>query len=125
MTTETKSENLLADLAQFTGSESWYRHPLAKMLYTDGFRFLAETAGAYWLIDLVASHQLAIARKGDSAFQVWRLKKNGRGATIDAWTDTPDKSQLLARQVIEYTDFPLDLFEWFVIDGVMMLKSEY
>jgi hypothetical protein len=45
-----------SDLAQFTGSEQWYRHGLVrKVLFTDGAKYVADTAGAYWLIDEIAS----------------------------------------------------------------------
>ncbi len=40
-----------ADLRQFTGSEHWYRHGLnRKVLFTDGAKYVADTAGAYWLL---------------------------------------------------------------------------
>ena len=45
-------------LAQFTGTERWYRHGLVRnVTYTDGVRYVADTAGAYWLIDIVALAQ--------------------------------------------------------------------
>jgi hypothetical protein len=52
----TKAEKLTkADLAQFTGSETWYRHAINRnVLYTDGAQFLAERGGAYWLLDEIA-----------------------------------------------------------------------
>ena len=41
-----------ADLRQFTGTETWFRHPLArKVLYTEGVQYVAEQGGAYWLLD--------------------------------------------------------------------------
>ena len=47
-----------ADLIQFTGSEHWYRHAMVRdILYTDGVKHVAETAGAYWLIDEIAFAQ--------------------------------------------------------------------
>jgi hypothetical protein len=48
-----------ADLLEFTGTENWYRHSLNRnVTYTDGVKFMAESAGAYWLIDEVATGQL-------------------------------------------------------------------
>ena len=42
-----------AALAQFTGSEHWYRHGLVReILFTDGAKYVADQGGAYWLIDL-------------------------------------------------------------------------
>ena len=39
-------------LAQFTGSTHFYRHGLVReVLYTEGVEYVAETAGAYWLLD--------------------------------------------------------------------------
>jgi len=46
MTTKTLSKS---DLAQFTGSENWYRHGINRnVLYTDGAQHVAEHGGAYW-----------------------------------------------------------------------------
>jgi hypothetical protein len=55
--TDTKTLSL-ADLAQFTGSECFYRHPIVRVLfYTEGVQFLAEKGGAFWLIDEIAFSQ--------------------------------------------------------------------
>ena len=44
-----------ADLAQFTGSENWYRHAINRaVLFTDGAKYVADQAGAYWLLDEIA-----------------------------------------------------------------------
>ena len=52
MTTKTLSKS---DLAQFTGSENWYRHGINRnVLYTDGAQHVAEHGGAYWLLDEIA-----------------------------------------------------------------------
>ena len=39
------------------GSENFYQNKLSPIIYTDGVKDMAETCGAYWLIDLVISHQ--------------------------------------------------------------------
>ena len=65
-----------ADLQQFTGSETWYRHTLVRdVLYTDGAQFLAERAGAYWLLDEIALAQRASPKVAAEAFQVWTLTR--------------------------------------------------
>ncbi len=65
--TSTKTLNQ-ADLRQFTGSEHWYRHPLArKVVYTDGAQYVAEHGGAYWLLDAIAFSQ-AIPAVATEAF---------------------------------------------------------
>ncbi len=50
----TKSQ-LLNHLEQFIGTEYYY--PLwPNIMLTDGTRYLADTAGCYWLMDAITSH---------------------------------------------------------------------
>jgi hypothetical protein len=66
-----------SDLAQFTGTENWYRHGMVRdVLYTDGVRYVAQTAGAYWLIDEIAFGQRGNKRVAAEGFQLWKLKVN-------------------------------------------------
>ena len=45
------------DLRHFTGGVTRYRHGLnRRVIYTEGVQFLAEKAGAYGLIDVIASY---------------------------------------------------------------------
>ena len=48
--TDPRVEELENGLAQFYGGDELYRHQFG-IRYTSGVRFLAEKAGAYWLID--------------------------------------------------------------------------
>src|SRR6266545_2852011 len=57
------------ELRQFIGTERYYRH-FTGMLYTDGIRYLADRAGCYWLIDVVASYQSELRA---FPFQGWDL----------------------------------------------------
>jgi hypothetical protein len=58
------------------GSDQRYRHGLMKsIVYTPGVQEMAELAGAYWLIDIVASAQL-IAKVKAEPFQCWTLHVN-------------------------------------------------
>ena len=42
-------------LAQFTGSQHFYRHGLVReVLYTEGVEYVVDNAGAYWLLDAIA-----------------------------------------------------------------------
>lgn len=98
------SETLAANLGQFTGTMQYHRCLLG-IYYTDGVKYLADNAGngAYWLIDAIASYQNATMKREE--FQVWRLVLTGdRGAVLTA---DDGNGRELARQVIEFTDFPL------------------
>ena len=67
-----------AALAQFTGTENWYRHAInRKVLFTDGAKYVADQAAAYWLLDEIALIQPYNSRIAAESFQVWKLKVNG------------------------------------------------
>ena len=135
MTTTSKHLTQL-DLAQFTGDLKRYRHPLnGTVIYTPGVQYLAETAGAYWLIDAIASYLtpsfLAKAAAEDSRvadMHFWSLTVHNDGsASLEARADSP--CQPFVRQRIEHTDFPLDSINiWAGYDGVhwtLYLPSEH
>lgn len=118
-------ETLAADLMQFTGTCHYYRWSVMapKCLLTDGTKYLAETAGAYWLMDVVASY---LGKYGD-VFGVATLKrKNGDGFVF---TLDDGNGKVYATQEIEFSDFPLDSIKlyvsWDTQNWVLMLTSEY
>ena len=126
------SEQVTAiDLSQFYCSDNFYRHWLG-LVYTDGLKYLAEQAGAYWLIDAIASHQRGVARKARidarlADFQIWKLKANKRskGCSLCCYADSGEKPAITQR--IEFTDFPFDAvgdFKVYVENGIMMLSTE-
>ena len=115
-------EELLENLAQFRGTSQWYKHPLfSKFVYTDGVRFVAVNAGAYWLLEFIFSNQLLPKIKGEG-FQRWELTKTGSKATIKV---EDGNDNLIKSFNISYTDFPLDTFILWFIDGALLLPSEY
>ena len=99
----TKEILTAGDLDQFTGSDHFYRHSLNRhIIYTDGGKYMATQAGAYWLIDEIALHGSQNIRA--EAFQVWTLKvKNGSATLV---VDDGNGNKLKTKK-IEYTDFPL------------------
>lgn len=113
----------------------YYRHWTGRLVYTAGVALLAETHGAYWLIDAIASHQPGVKRRSsdNGAFQVWNLTLTGEGgrsgALLVCHEDTcHDKAHLQckpsARQMIEYTDYPENV-KLYLCDGVLLLPEEY
>jgi hypothetical protein len=112
-----------SDLLQFIGATQWYRHPLVRTVtYTDGAQYVAEHGGAYWLLDLIATHQLDKAVRAEP-FQVWKLAvKPDRTATI---TCEDGNRKKVHRQELEFTDFPLPEITFYFTDNVIMLPTEY
>jgi hypothetical protein len=121
MTTE--NSFTAAELAQFTGTANWYRHPLARsVLYTDGVKFVADLAGAYWLVDEIALSQLAEPALTMEEFQVWTLVVENTAAILRC---DDGNGRVLLDKRIGYTDFPEQGIKLYFTDGVIMLPGEY
>jgi hypothetical protein len=110
-------------LTQFTGTEKYYRIS-RKHLLTDGTKYVAETAGAFWLMDAVASHLSELGT--DDWFVLVRVTVTNSSAVM-RYEDGNGKVR--AQQAIPYTDFPMQEFLLYACwDGeqwVLMLPSEY
>lgn len=114
-------EEILETLPCFTGTEHYYKHPFG-ITFTDGCKFLADSAESYWLLDLVASYQYEPKVK-DEEFQVFKLKVNDDKSALVEISD--GNHNILMTQEIEYTDFPLSEIELWCIDKICILPSEY
>lgn len=137
MTNNTKQQPLTAaDLQQFTGDLQRFRHGLnRRVIYTPGVQYLAEAAGAYWLIDVIASYLTPAliaeeARKDDRIawMQFWKLTvlQDGR-AIVEARADSP--CEPFIRQTIAWTDFPMESVDiwaaWDTQHWTLYLPSEH
>ena len=112
------------DLAGFTGTEQWYRHPIVKnTLYTDGIKYVAQKAGAYWLIDEITFQQYHPRIKNEE-FQVWTLKVDLEESTARLTCDDGNDPILLTK-LIGYTDFPFGEIEIYMASNVILLPNEY
>ena len=123
METKTKKTLNESDLANFTGSENWYQHWLGKCLYTDGAKYVADQAGAYWLIDEIAINQTRPKVRAEE-FQVWVLKVDLEKRKGVLSCDDGNGSVVFSKK-IEYTDFPLPEIRFYCTDSVILLPSEY
>lgn len=129
---------LESELAHFTGSQEFYQHTMSRsVVFTEGMRYLAEKAGAFWLIDAIASHLVTserirheVALQGGLATLFWKLEKLEGGTwRLTCRTDGYPYGTEIARQEIEYSDFPLDEIKiWTGFDMVrwtIYLPSEH
>ena len=113
-----------ADLAQFTGTDNWYRHGLVRsVLYTDGCKYVAETAGAYWLIDEIALAQKFSRPVRREEFQVWTLKRNQEGSGAKLECGDGNGNRVYVKR-IELTDFPLREITFYFENCVICLPAE-
>jgi hypothetical protein len=115
---------LESNLCHFTGTSKYYRL-LPTFLVTDGVKYLMDQAGCYWLTQLYGSHLLNIDFNVHP-FTVLKLVRKSHGAEV-AIED--GNGNVLARQYLDYTDFPLNEFTlyacWSEAYWVCMLPSEY
>lgn len=118
-----KADVLAQTLPQFTGTERYYRlYP--GVLLTDGAKYLADEAEAYWLLDVIWSHLPSVQE--DEWFVCARLERQREGAHF---TLGDGNGGVYAQQAIAYTDFPLNEITLYVAkqDGlwIVLLPSEY
>lgn len=111
-------------LKHHTGTSSYYM-TITDMIYTRGVLEMAELAGAYWLIDKIAVHAATVAiHEQLSEFAIVRLETKDDESAI--FSIIPDSNQPpVISEEIDYTDFPKGAFEMYLINNVLLLKSEY
>ena len=126
------------ELAHFHGTCNWHVSNMFtkdRLIHTDGVQYIAEEGGAYWLLDLIASHFRSVAQWtvncGGFATVTLRKNKTGNGARVRMGDGNGYEKTL---QMVPFTDFPFeDLgtneFKMFIQwDGkrlTLMLPSEY
>jgi hypothetical protein len=116
-------EAKLKNLREFTGTENWYRHALNRhVTFTDCAKYVADEAGAYWLLDEIVLAQAYVKAVENEAFQVWELKVANDKATLDC--DDGDGNVVFTKE-IAFTDFPEPGIKLYFTDNVILLPSEY
>ena len=83
---------------------------------------VAEKAGAFWLVEAIASYQRRPKIK-DLAIQFWTLEVKDNKAVLYCVKDSG--MPRVVEQDVEYTDFPEGSWNFYVQNGVIMLPQEY
>lgn len=113
-----------AELAQFTGSQTFYRHwANRRCVFTEGVHYLAERAHCYWLIDAILLVQPHEPRLKAEDFQVWTLTVREDRSAVLTCTDSNDN--FVYAKDIPWTDFPLDTIELWFAGDTLYLRSEH
>lgn len=113
-------EEIRTNLARFHGTEYYYRHPLCKVIWTDGVEYVKESCNAHWLVSDVCIQCYALRKK--SGFIRVRLSCTDETGTLE-YTDGNGK--LLHVHEYSYTDFPLDVIAFYFTNNTLLLPSEY
>jgi len=124
------------DTTQFTGTSAYHRLPIWGLFLTDGAKYVADEAGAYWLMDEIGA---AIEKRGarntphrmGDGFLVVRLKVNEEDRSAVLTFENGNHTKVCIDRKIPYTDYPdhgLMLFVQYSYDPkgwVVMVPSEY
>jgi len=113
-----ETNDLLELIAQCHGTEQYWKHWLG-ILYTDGIKMMCEKAKSFWLITAIASYN----RK--EPFQVWTLNVSEDSTAKLTMDEGYGDGKILETQNLEYTDFPQGEWKFYLIDGILILPSEY
>ena len=120
------AEEIKATLPNFTGTQTWFKHTVPGVTYTEGVQYLAEAAECYWLLDELAIAQMfpQISKDKDlQMYQFWTLKVHeDSSATLVC---EKDKNYPVYKKEIPFTDFPLSEIQIWVERKVILLPSEH
>ena len=111
-------------LAQFTGSEQPYRHGFVRgIVFTEGVKYVADAAGAYWLLDEIALAQKFEPAVKSEEFQVWDLTVAADRSAVLSCGDGNGRE--VFSKPIKWTDFSTPSIRFYVCNGTILLPSEY
>ena len=114
-------EEIIKNLKLFCGTTQWFK-TMFGICFTEGVKYVAESCEAYWLIDAICSYQIH-PKVRHIPFQIWELIVVEKTAIVTMKEDTGEPCEVT--QKIEYTDFPLDEIKMFLMDGILLLPTEY
>lgn len=133
MTTEEKAAKITEFQDHWMCGDTIIRHPLSRNLYTEGVHHIAEIAGCWWLVDAVLLNvsRLKSSKAGESFYVVQlKLDEGKSSGVLSIHTDTPSKENQVWKQKLDYTDFPMPEFKFYLVRQdanffLMMLPREY
>lgn len=128
---------LEAALSGYIGTEHYHTSPTfgaRGLRYTDGIRKMAELAGAYWLLDTIHAAAMEHPQFKASFWAVRMESQDDKGRLLITFDFRDDGTPIDAQgnvgqadftQDFDFTDFPAGVFNFYILDGVILLTSEY
>jgi hypothetical protein len=127
---ESKEEQILNELNQFHGTEQYHKSTFGQLKLTDGINYLRNKVNCFWLIDIIESVQY-LKKIKENSFIVWKIEVKDDSFIVRAYSDIANTNSkdntkyILYEQKGDYTDFPLNNYEFYQINDVVLLKNEY
>ena len=113
-------ETLQGKLSGYYGSETFYRMPMANVVYTEGVQAFAELGKEYWaLTDMVVTYRFKLPME---EFLAITITSTGKKADI-VYTDGNYK--VLHKQHYAHTDLEKGEYKFYLTDNTLLLTSEY
>ncbi len=124
----TKDRQLKEGLQHFHGSEVFFQIPLIRTRFTNGIKYLAETADCFWLVtDTSVIARSLMEKSYFITIDFKRLTKEEQEKfgceAIITYADGND--HIFEKHRYNVTDFPLGELRLYFIDNTLMLPSEY
>jgi hypothetical protein len=114
-------------LRQFTGTSGYYKHlfPGRSPIYiTDGCKYVRDVCKAFWLFDQILIAQ-SLPRVKSISFQKWIFEQQRSDLSWKLTCINTDDNKSIWSKRIEFSDFPLQKIEIWVIDKVALLPKEH
>jgi hypothetical protein len=92
------------------------------ILFTDGAKYVADAAGAYWLLDEIALAQRFVKAVAAEEFQAWKLTVNPDSTA--ALTCEDGNYDVVFTKRIPFTDFPPEGITLWFENNTIYLPSE-
>lgn len=137
-----EASKLKKGLGQFYCTEQYHKQPFS-LPYTDGVKYLADSADSHWLIqDISLAHiHLQQFKERKMGITFWKLKKHeddsatlscgddevdGKFVTFDEpGVPEPYSVRPVYTEDIPWTTFPLDEISIWMENGILILPSEH
>ena len=123
MKTEQEQQEILSELENNNGTQQYHKIPFSNVVYTDGINNLIEKCKCWWLFSDLG---IEISNKTElqKPFLVVSLKVNEDSTAELILKEDTDLKPIYTKKY-NFTDFPLSNYEFYYIDKVFLLKSEY
>jgi len=123
-----KETEILNHLANFNGTENYFKIPFSSWVYTDGIQSLIQKCKCHWLIsdmgiELDLNPRLK-AKIKDINFLILRIEVSEDNTALLTLREDSNEPTIWKKK-LDYTNFPLRDYEFYLIDKVMLLKGEY